>query len=437
MEHALQQRLAYEQCAAECIAILCTYSELAGRLDRILEKVRDCVCADRAYIFMNENIPASGLCMTQVHESCAQGVTPQIDNPELKRLPYKGSAPTILPTLQERRPFAGIVAKMAEPERSILAGQNILSLLIVPIFSNNTLWGFIGFDDCTVPRQWQDIDIRVLQIVADGMGAEIDRWHDKKRLEKKAEEQRMLLDTIGTQIWYLSDVETYGMVNQAHADFLGRSVKDISYRKLEAFLPPDVAAVCKDGNKEVFETCRPVYTEEWTPDRRGEQRLLEITKTPKLDENGEVAFVVCAGRDITDLRTTEEALRYRLEFEQIVSRISSDLIGLSEKTVDAGINRALAAIGAFTGADRAYVFLYRNGGGRMDNTHEWCARGIGSQIASLQNLRLEQDLPPGSLSASTILRCFTLLTWPPCRLMHGLNARISKPSTSSLSLLCR
>jgi hypothetical protein len=38
---------------------------------------------------------------------------------------------------------------------------------------------------------------------------------------KRSEVQTLLLDNIETQIWYLTDIETYGAVNKARADFWG------------------------------------------------------------------------------------------------------------------------------------------------------------------------------------------------------------------------
>jgi len=125
---------------------------------------------------------------------------------------------------------------------------------------------------------------------------------NQDKLEKKSKEQRLLLDNIKTQVWYLSDVETYGRVNQAHADFLGFHPKDIAYRKLADFLSPDVAGVCRQGNQTVFETGAPAHKEEWVPNSRGEARLLEVSKIPRRHEDGSVAFVVCTAVDITERR---------------------------------------------------------------------------------------------------------------------------------------
>jgi len=128
-------------------------------------------------------------------------------------------------------------------------------------------------------------------------------------LERRSRERRLLLDTIAVQVWYLTDPDTYGALNRAHADFFGRHPRDMAYRRLEEFRTPDVAQVCRAGNIRVFEARKPVRTEEWVPNAVGEKRLIAVTKTPRLDDEGNVQYVVCAGVDITEQRKTEMLLR--------------------------------------------------------------------------------------------------------------------------------
>ena len=81
-----------------------------------------------------------------------------------------------------------------------------------------------------------------------------------------------------------------------------------------------------------------------------------------------------------------EALQYRVQFERLVAALAAEFINLSVDEIDAGIERALAKIGAFAGVDRSYVFLFSEDGLRATNTHEWCAEAIPSQKERLQDL---------------------------------------------------
>lgn len=83
-------------------------------------------------------------------------------------------------------------------------------------------------------------------------------------------------------------------------------------------------------------------------------------------------------------RRAEESIRRRLEFQKTVSDISSRFVGVFD--IDDAINVSLADMGRFSRSSRAYVFLMREDGTMMDNTHEWCAEGVSPEIDNLRNL---------------------------------------------------
>ena len=95
-------------------------------------------------------------------------------------------------------------------------------------------------------------------------------------------------------------------------------------------------------------------------------------------------------QEVAEHKQTEKLLQYRVKIEELVAGISANFINLAPHEVDAGINRALKAIGEFTNVDRSYVFLYSdNEKKNMDNTHEWCAEGIAPQIENLKGLPVD------------------------------------------------
>ncbi|OHE58628.1 MAG: hypothetical protein A2Z47_11600 [Thermodesulfovibrio sp. RBG_19FT_COMBO_42_12] len=172
-----------------------------------------------------------------------------------------------------------------------------------------------------------------------GLGGSIKDVTKRKRAEealrKKFEEQALLLDNIQTQIWYLTDLETHGIVNKACADFFGKKKEDLENKKLHDIMPKEEAETCIAGNKEVFDKKVTIHTEEQVINAKGEKRIIAITKTPKLDELGNVEYVVCSAEDITEHKNAERKLQeseeqYRLLFNNVsdaifVHEISADL----------------------------------------------------------------------------------------------------------------
>ena len=95
----------------------------------------------------------------------------------------------------------------------------------------------------------------------------------------------------------------------------------------------------------------------------------------------------------SERKRVEEALKYRGELERLIMTVSTHFINLAPDQIDQGIHHALELIGKFASVDRSYLFLFSENGKRMDNTHEWCAQGITSQIERLKEIDVEKALP--------------------------------------------
>lgn len=124
--------------------------------------------------------------------------------------------------------------------------------------------------------------------------------------------------------------------------------------------------------------------------RNGKVAAAQITVIPHVIDRRRVACLII--RDISGVARVEAKLEQQLKLEDMVADMSSRFIKCQPDEIDSEINRSLEIIGRFANADRAYVFLIRPEGLFMDNTHEWCARGIEAHIKDLQNCWLD-DFP--------------------------------------------
>jgi len=76
------------------------------------------------------------------------------------------------------------------------------------------------------------------------------------------------------------------------------------------------------------------------------------------------------------------------EFENILLQLSLLINKTKNEDINSTINYALAEIGSFLFADRAYVFKSSELSNTMSNTYEWCYEGISPEIENLQELPL-------------------------------------------------
>lgn len=140
-----------------------------------------------------------------------------------------------------------------------------------------------------------------------------DRKKAEAALIRKREEQALLLENITTMVWYLIDPQTCGAVNRAFAEFWGTHKENMENRSIYELLKQDEADLWVERNLEIFRTKASTYSEELVANAKGERKLLGITKTPKLDDKGEVEYVICSAEDITERKMMEDDLARAVE----------------------------------------------------------------------------------------------------------------------------
>lgn len=142
----------------------------------------------------------------------------------------------------------------------------------------------------------------------------------ERRLARKMKEEAMLLDNIDTQVWLSSDPETYGKVNKARAEFLGLRKEDIEGKKLKEVLRERDAETCIESSMKAFNG-ETVTRTEWINTFKDELRCALVTKTPVINENGEVEYIVCTAKDITEFELAKQSLEHLNDVLRLVNKI--------------------------------------------------------------------------------------------------------------------
>ena len=119
------------------------------------------VGADRMYIWKN-HVKDGKLRCTQLYE-WAGGAEPQQGNEFTIDIPYEDNMPGWEETLSNDRCINGIVREMSPEEQAQLAPQEIVSILVVPVFVRGEFWGFVGFDDCRTERVFNENETSILR----------------------------------------------------------------------------------------------------------------------------------------------------------------------------------------------------------------------------------------------------------------------------------
>ncbi len=141
-----------------------------------LELIGKAADVDRVYYWENSKAEDGSILTSQRFEWSADEVEPQINNPDLQDVPINFFGEFVEP-MENNEVFQAILSNMPESSstREFLAEQNIKSILAIPIFTEEGFWGFIGYDDCKMEREWSQAELSLLKSFANSISNAIDR----------------------------------------------------------------------------------------------------------------------------------------------------------------------------------------------------------------------------------------------------------------------
>lgn len=276
--------------------------------DASIEQIGKVLKVDRLYYF--ENDIKTNL-MSQRFEWVSETDLAEIDNPIFQNIPHEEFA-DFMQIILSKKPYINLTKDVPDSNfKDILIDQNIVSILIIPLFDKETFIGFIGFDDCKNERIWTDEEINILLTLANNIASTIIRINNEKAIAESEEKFRLLANNIPASVFlvkydkartkvYLND-EIEKLTGYHRDDFMSNKVslldlyhpdekEELRFRIDEALhnrKPYKVTCRIrrKDGNY--------VWIEEY-----GEGIII----------NNEVAYIEGVLIDITERKVAEEAV---------------------------------------------------------------------------------------------------------------------------------
>ncbi len=142
------------------------------------------VNVDRVYFFKTA-IDNNKYTASQIFEWNSGVSGPQIDNPELQNLRLD-KMESFLDDIFGKRSFSSITSTLPSGSqlRVLLESQDIRSELVIPVFLEDSLWGYVGYDECKYDRIWTDGEISILKSFCSSISIAIERSDSHLMLEK-------------------------------------------------------------------------------------------------------------------------------------------------------------------------------------------------------------------------------------------------------------
>ncbi|HRP02140.1 MAG TPA: ATP-binding protein [Candidatus Kapabacteria bacterium] len=148
-------------------------------------------------------------------------------------------------------------------------------------------------------------------------------------------------------IWYMDNTGDYRLTNSFITNNMTSngvwSVKEEEYQRI------------RESTLEVLKKVN--YSIKYEPHTFVDGRVhqMKIIRKRIFDENGNKQGVIGIGTDITEIKNTEEKIKYLKELNELISEHSSRLIHCTVDKIDDYVRDALRAINSFVAADRVYI----------------------------------------------------------------------------------
>lgn len=296
-----------------------------GNCNETLSIIGKAAGVDRAYFFLND---AENQIVSQKYEWVSDNIEAFIDDESMISFPHDNFREYI-ELLKINKSFHFIVKNLEdEIYKQSLVEQDIKSIIVIPIFIKNELYGFIGFDDCTNERIWSEDEINILQNLANNISSAIERYESDNLVTETEERFQLLAENIPGTVYLSKNDSNYTKIyiNDEIENLTGFPKSDFLENKIvytNLIHPDDKEEVIKN-QKTAIKEGRKIHQIYRIHNKEGKlvwvEEFGDVIKKDSKIEYIEGIFI-----DITNRKKNEKAVEKRL-LAEAANKAKSDFL---------------------------------------------------------------------------------------------------------------
>lgn len=293
----------------------------------VLAELGRATASSRVYVFQNKTDDSGRLCMDEVFEWLAPGISGTIQMDDNHDWPYEDGYEYYSESLGSGGVIQRLASEVEHYERADFEDEGIRSTVFVPIFVADEWWGYMGFDDCVEERHWEEIEIQILRTAAETMGAVIQRQRLQDMLMEAQERFRVLVEKVPAVLYIdePGDEMTTSYISPQVYPLLG--ITQNEWMRVADIWDSNIHPEDRDRTvaeyRAVMGSAEP-FTQEYRMIRPTDGRVVWIRDdtTFLTNDEGEIVRIQGVMYDITVEKEAEaEVARTRAQYQNLVERI--------------------------------------------------------------------------------------------------------------------
>lgn len=287
---------------------------------------------DRSYICMLSDDRHT---ISNIYEWCAEGIAAEMDR-------LQGLSVSVLPwwnkDFQDLEqisipPVTGL-PKATQTEIEILPTESVQSLIVVPIFLEDKIIGFLGVDSVKCEKIWSKENVITFKTVAQHIAKAWRRKKFTKALQASENYYKTIFENTGAATMIIEEDMTIVMVNEEYERLLGYAKEDLIGMKWTDLIPDKSVAAMKEYHRlrSIDPSAVPHKYSTYLLDRQGKYRdgLVAVDIIPGTKKS--VATFI----DFTEFNRIDRALKaisavmeaiiHTVDEEELLQRVCQKIV---------------------------------------------------------------------------------------------------------------
>lgn len=231
------------------------------------------------------------------------------------------------------------IPSSAFSEKEYFENHGIRTFVARPLMNreNGKVTGFLHLDATAGKNNLDETKLAMLSGLEEALMTILQVKGIVTKTKATIMEKDILLNNTDIQMWYMLNPAIYGSVNEAHANFFGKTCEEMIHAEIYSVFEMQVANEITEITLEAFEKKIQISKEITMVNFQNKERIFLISWNPILGDNDEVLHVICSAHDITDMKKTQEVLTANRELAALNEKfmvLNSSLVLTNDKLVD-------------------------------------------------------------------------------------------------------